>query len=256
MQDDTLKNPTLSISDIIPIYFKGERGQVWPFPMYHQPKCSQHWAQRLLVAELLHKLPNWLTQCLNPVLEHICLVGCSKPSLLHLKCRLPGPERQLLIKGTFGFWIWETPRPESSWQSRAADPTQQPCETWFELGVSASFPPHGFATCEFLLCVSCQNKPQLPKQSLVRTVKSPTGFSLKYHPELLIWCDFNARGYLKPISCTSKVGQSSFSRGVFRKAEVMPQFLLKHWIVFELLITSLQVLAGLIASILQGFSWT
>lgn len=42
MQDDTLKNPTLSISDIIPIYFKGERGQVWPFPMYHQPKCSQH----------------------------------------------------------------------------------------------------------------------------------------------------------------------------------------------------------------------
>lgn len=224
--------------------------------MYHQPKCSQRWAQRLLVAELLHKPPNRLMRCCNPVLEHICLVGCSKPSLLHLKCRLPGPDKQLLIKGHSGFGSEKPPSQKARGRAELRTLLQRSCETWFELGMNASFHPHRFATCEFLLCISRQNKPQLSKQSLVRTVKFHTGFSLKYHPELLIWCDFNARGYLKPISCTSKVGQSSFSRRVFRKAEVMPQFLLKHWIIFELLITSLQVLAGLIASILHGFSWT
>lgn len=190
------------------------------------------------------------------MLEQICSVGCSKPSGFPPTGSPHWAEQPLTSPGTWKFWIWKISEPESTRQSQTADPTQQTCETWFELGVKASFHPHGFATLEFLFCSSHQNKPQLSKQSLVRIVKFHTSFSLKCHTEFLIWGDCNACSYLKSISCTSKVGQSSFSRRVFRKAAVMPRLLLKHWFIFELLIESLQVLAGLTASILQGFSWT
>jgi len=145
------------------------------------------------------------------MLEQICLSGCSKPSLLPDRVSAHWAERPVTYSGTLKIWIWKTPEPDSLWQSQIPDPTQESCETWFELSVKAFLHPHGFATFEFLLRIPHQNKPQLSKQPLVNIVKFHTSFSLKYHTEHLIWCDFNAHGYLKLISCTSKVGQCSFS---------------------------------------------
>lgn len=156
-------------------------------------KHKAHWLPSFGISPQNH-----LMQCINPVQEQFSLVGLSKCSPRQSFSSL-GWAAQLLLKGHWHSWF------EKPWSQKA----DGRAKSRFNATVMRN-----------LICTQCEclpsstrtlqplsfyfpflnrTKPISPSKSLVNIVKFHTSFSLKYHTELLIWCDFNAHSYLKLI---------------------------------------------------------
>lgn len=175
-----------------------------------------HWLPNFCISP-----PNQLSQCIYPVLEQVCLVGCSKSSPWQSFSSLGWTASDLLrdIK----FWIWKP------WSQKAygrANSRPNATVMWNLIWTWRERLPPSTRICNLWVSTLQFSSEQAPSLQAIFGQHSQVShqflIKISHRTSNLVWlqCSWLLETDLMNIKSRSKLLQQR----VFRKARVMPQF--------------------------------